>query len=57
MSVVGLQFTKIVLDKKGPAKGKVNVNNNVAIKEVTKTDLTFGSSKQTALQFDFEFPD
>lgn len=55
MSVVGIQFNKIVIDKKSPAKGKVNVNNNVAVKDVHKTDLTFGNSKQNALQFDFEF--
>lgn len=55
MSVVGLQFNKIVLDKKSPAKGKVSVNNNVSITDVTKTDLTFGASKQNALQFNFEF--
>ncbi|MBI4141922.1 hypothetical protein HY484_03285 [Candidatus Woesearchaeota archaeon] len=55
MSVVGIQFNKIVIDKKNPAKGKVNVNNNVAVKDVHKTDLTFGSAKQNALQFDFEF--
>src|SRR3989344_4428657 len=55
MSVVGIQFNKIVLDKKGPAKGKVSVNNNVSVTDVTKTDLSFGASKQTALQFNFEF--
>ena len=55
MSVVGIQFNKIILDKKNPARGKVNVNNNVAVKDVKKTELTFGTSKQNALQFDFEF--
>ena len=55
MSVVGIQFNKIVIDKKSPAVGKVNVNNNVAIKNVEKTDLAFGVAKQNALKFDFEF--
>lgn len=55
MSVVGIQFNKIVIEKKSPAKGKVNVNNNVAIQNVEKTDLTFGTSKQNAIRFDFEF--
>ena len=55
MSIAGIQFTKIVLDKKSPAKGKVSVNNNVAVKEVSKTDLSFGAAKQNALRFDFEF--
>ncbi len=55
MTVVGLQINKIVVDKVGPVKGKVSVNNNVAVKDVEKIDLTFGSSKQDALKFTFEF--
>ena len=55
MTVVGIQFNKIVLDKKAPAKGKVSVNNNVAVIAVDRTDLTFGNSTQNALKFDFEF--
>ncbi len=55
MTVVGLQINKIVVDKTNPAKGKVSVNNNVAVKDVQKTDLAFGTAKQEALQFTFEF--
>jgi hypothetical protein len=55
MTVVGLQLNRIVVEKLGPAKGKVSVNNNVAVKDVEKTDLAFGSSKQDALKFTFEF--
>ncbi len=55
MTVVGLQIHKINVDKQGPAKGKVSVNNNVAVKDVEKTDLTFGAAKQDALKFTFEF--
>jgi hypothetical protein len=55
MTVVGLQLNKILVEKQSPAKGKVSVNNNVAVKDVEKIDLTFGSSKQDALKFTFEF--
>jgi hypothetical protein len=55
MTVVGLQLNKIIVDKQAPVKGKVSVNNNVAVKDVEKTDLTFGASKQDALKFTFEF--
>jgi hypothetical protein len=55
MTVVGLQINKIVVDKVAPVKGKVSVNNNVAVKDVEKTDLTFGTAKQDALKFSFEF--
>jgi hypothetical protein len=55
MTVVGLQINKILVEKFAPVKGKVSVNNNVAVKDVTKTDLTFGASKQDALEFTYEF--
>ncbi len=55
MTVVGLQINKILVEKLAPVKGKVSVNNNVAVREIEKTDLTFGTSKQDALKFTFEF--
>lgn len=55
MTVVGLQLNKIVVEKVAPVKGKISVNNNVAVKDVEKSDLTFGSAKQDALKFTFEF--
>lgn len=55
MPVVGLQFSKILVEKINPVKGKVQVNNNVVIKDVEKTDLSMGASKQGALKFIFEF--
>ncbi len=55
MPVVGLSFEKIVVEKFGPVKGKVQVNNNVALKDVQKTDLSVGSTKHGALKFVFEF--
>jgi len=55
MPVVGLQFNKILVEKFGPAKGKISVNNNVSLKDVEKTELAMGASKQSALKFHFEF--
>jgi len=55
MTVVGLQINKILVEKHNPAKGKISVNNNVAVKDVEKTDLVFGNSKQDAIRFTFEF--
>ncbi|MEM4239595.1 MAG: hypothetical protein QXM31_00480 [Candidatus Woesearchaeota archaeon] len=55
MTVVGLQINKIVVEKHAPAKGKISVNNNVAVKDVEKTELVFGNSKQDAIKFTFEF--
>lgn len=55
MPVVGLQFDKIFVEKHSPVKGKVTVNNNVAIQDVEKADVAIGASKQSALKFRFEF--
>jgi hypothetical protein len=55
MTVVGLQLNRIVVEKLKPVSGKMSVNNNVAVKDVEKTELTFGAAKQNALNFTFEF--
>ena len=55
MAIVGLNFTKILIEKTQPVKGKVNINNNVGIKEVKKTNFSLGASNQNGLRFIFEF--
>ena len=53
--IAGFNFTKLIAEKKAVVKGKVNVNNNVAIKNVENADLSLGKQKQNALKFTFEF--
>ncbi len=55
MTIVGFGFTKIGVERKGNAVGKVSISNNVSITNVTKTDLSLGKSKQEAAKFEFEF--
>jgi len=55
MPIVGLQFRKIVIEKHKPVKGKVQVKNNVILKDVEKHEISVGSSKQTAVKYHFEF--
>lgn len=55
MPVVGLSFDKILVEKHSAVKGKVTVNNNVAIQDVEQSDVAIGASKQSALKFRFEF--
>lgn len=55
MSVVGLTFNKVLVEKHGPAKGKIQVNNNVILKDVEKSDLGLAGAKQGAVKFHFEF--
>lgn len=55
MTIVGFNFNKMTAERKKPLAGKIDINNNVAIKNVEETDLSLGSSKQKGLKFLFEF--
>ncbi len=55
MVIVGFNFTKISIEKTAPVKGKININNNISITSVEKTELELGTSEQSALRFGFEF--
>ncbi|MBN1502737.1 hypothetical protein JW930_04275 [Candidatus Woesearchaeota archaeon] len=55
MSIVGFNFTKIVVEKKKQAIGKINIANNFSIKEVREAKLNLGKSSQRGLEFNFEF--
>jgi hypothetical protein len=54
MTVIGFSFTKMVVEKNAPVKGKVSINNNVGIKNVEETKLNINSDRK-ALKLDFEF--
>ena len=53
--IVGFGFTKITAERKEAAKGKIDINNNVTIKNVEESDLSLGKDKQSILKFIFEF--
>ena len=55
MTIVGFNFTKINAEKKGVPKGKININNNVSIKNVEEKKLSLSNDKQKVLSFNFEF--
>lgn len=55
MAIVGFNFDKILVEKTNPIKGKVQVKNNMAIKDVEKQELIFGKKKDEVLKFSFEF--
>ena len=55
MTIVGLNFNKIVVDRQGIPKGKISVTNNMQVKSVEKKEIGAGQAKQNALQFEYEF--
>lgn len=54
MTVIGFSFTKMLIEKKSPMKGKVSINNNVGINHVEETKLNMKTDKK-ALKMNFEF--
>jgi len=55
MTIVGFSFNRIEVEKKDSAAGKINISNNVSIKDIIPADLSLGSEKQKAVRFMFEF--
>nr|MCK4929511.1 hypothetical protein [Nanoarchaeota archaeon] len=54
MTVIGFSFTKMLIEKKNPVKGKVSINNNVGIKGLEETKLSINTNRR-ALKLNFEF--
>jgi len=54
MTIVGFNFTKLVAEKNRPVKGKINIKNNVAIKNISESKLAIDAKKK-ALKFDFVY--
>ena len=55
MAIVGFNFSKINVERKKDPVGKVDINNNVSVKNVEEADFAVGSLKQKGLRFTFEF--
>jgi len=53
--IVGFGFTKLSAEKKEAAKGKIDINNNVSIKDIKEDSFSLGNDKQNVLKFIFEF--
>jgi len=54
MTVVSFNFTKMVAEKKKLIKGKIDIKNNIVIKNVSESKMAIDSNR-TALKFDFEY--
>lgn len=54
--IVGFGFTKLSAEKVEKAKGKIDINNNVSIKDIQEDNFSLGKDKQqNVLRFIFEF--
>jgi hypothetical protein len=55
MTIMGINFTKIDVEKKSSPKGKVNISNNVSLTNIEKVNLNFVDDKNEALKMSFNF--
>ena len=54
--IVGFGFTKLSAEKGEAAKGKIDINNNVSVKDIQEDNFSLGKDKQqNVLRFIFEF--
>ena len=53
--IVGFGFTKLSAEKLDFVKGKLDVNNNVSIKDVKEDSFSFGKDNKSIVKFIFEF--
>src|SRR3989338_1780732 len=53
--IVGFGFTKLSAERKEAVKGKIDISNNVTIKNVEEADLALGKESQRVIKFVFEF--
>ena len=55
MAFIGFEFNKINVDKKDGVSGKITVNHNVTITDVSKADLKIANHAENAIKFTFEY--
>ncbi|MEK6946310.1 MAG: hypothetical protein AABX32_01780 [Nanoarchaeota archaeon] len=53
--IIGFGFTKLSAEKNAQAKGNIDINNNVSIKDVQEDSFSMGKEKQNVLKFTFDF--
>jgi len=53
MPILGMNFTKINAERKSPLRGKININNNIAITDVKKQDLKVQNQESAIIEFEF----
>lgn len=55
MSIVGFNFSKIHAEKNEGVRGKINIRNNITVKDVSSQELAFGGNDSKGLRIGFEY--
>jgi hypothetical protein len=54
MTIIGFDFTKMHIERRKVIKGKMNISNNVLVRNVEDVKMSFGPGK-VGLKFGFQF--
>ncbi|MEK6968295.1 MAG: hypothetical protein AABX51_06705 [Nanoarchaeota archaeon] len=55
MGIIGFNFTKMTGERINAPSGKIQINNNASIKDVSEAEFNFGKAKQPGIRFTFQF--
>lgn len=55
MTILGINFNKINVERKDVLKGKINIANNVSITSIEKAEMNLGDPKREGLNIRFKF--
>ena len=55
MAIVGFNFTKMLVEKKGSLQGKININNNIALTNAKEMDVSLGGKDTKGMLIQFEY--
>jgi hypothetical protein len=55
MAIVGFNFTNISAEKTGNVTGKININNNVMLTDVSEVDINLGAKEDKGLLLKFKY--
>ena len=54
--IIGFSYKKFLVERTGIATGKINISNNVSVKDIKEQQLSLGGKdKQDSLVFTFEY--
>ncbi len=54
MAIVGFNFTQITAERTGVPKGKIEIKNNITIKNIAKANINMGNNMKDGLRYEFE---
>ncbi len=55
MAIVGFNFLKMSVERKGPIKGKVSINSNVMITDLKEVELNLGAKDSKGLAIKYSY--